>query len=128
MTESLNDKIKVAAVKVDEMVDFRKISGKISNKTVRLFVSMFEIVDGYVFKTAITEVVELIPVKAHPVVEGFLDAFIAEDYLLVVNSAGSFLTELNLIPIVKSDDQKNVYIALLTALVRLIPQMNKEAE
>ena len=124
MNEQLIKKIKESSGKLDDFVNFPKIAAKIKSKPVRMLVSMFEVVDGYVFKIALTEVIELIPETAHPVVESFLDAFISEDYLLIVDAAGAFLTQLNLIPIVKEDDQRNVYVALLTAIVRLIPQMS----
>jgi hypothetical protein len=71
----------------------------------------------------LTEAIELIPDEAHGVVEAWLDAFIVGDWFLLVNSTGAFLSELNLIPFIDNDDEKNVYIALLTALVRLIPQV-----
>lgn len=125
MNDQLNKKIKMAAEKVDTLVNFTKIASKIDNKFVRIVVGSFELVDGFVFKTALTQAVELIPEKAHPVVEGFLDAFVSEDYLQLVDRTGAFLTELNLIPVVATEDQRNVYIALLTAIVRLIPQMSQ---
>lgn len=124
MNEQLKAKIKTAAEKIDKIVDFSKIAAKIKSKPVRFIVSGFELVDGYVFKVALTEVINLIPEKAHPVVEAWLDAFNAGDYLLLVESTGAFLAELNLIPLVDEDDEKNVYVALLTAIVRLIPQMS----
>lgn len=123
MNELLRAKVKKAAEKLDKIVDFARIASRISNKPVRFVVSSFELVDGYVFKVALTEAIELIPDKAHGVVEAWLDAFIAGDWLLLVNSTGAFLSELNLIPFIDNDDEKNVYIALLTALVRLIPQV-----
>ena len=123
MNELLRAKVKKAAEKLDKIVDFARIASRISNKPVRFVVSSFEFVDGYVFKVALTEAIELIPDKAHGVVEAWLDAFIAGDWLLLVNSTGAFLSELNLIPFIDNDDEKNVYIALLTALVRLIPQV-----
>lgn len=124
MTEELKAKIRKAAEKIDKIVDFSKIASKISNKPVRFVVSSFELVDGYVFRVALTEVVGLIPEKAHPVVEAWLDAFIEGDYLLLVDKTGGFLAELNLIPLVEAGDEKNMYVAILTALVRLIPQVS----
>lgn len=124
MTEELKAKIRKAAEKIDKIVDFSKIASKISNKPVRFVVSSFELVDGYVFRVALTEVVGLIPEKAHPVVEAWIDAFLEGDYLLLVDKTGGFLAELNLIPLIEKDDVKNVYIAILTALVRLIPQVS----
>lgn len=124
MNEQLREKIKLAAVKLDNFVNFGKIAQKVDHKLVRILINSFEMVDGYVFKIALTQTVELIPETAHPVVEGFLDAFITEDYLQLVDRTGAFLTELNLIPLVTTEDQRNVYIALLTAIVRLIPQMS----
>lgn len=123
MTEELKNKIKVASAKLDKIVDFAKIASKINSRPVRFVVSSFELVDGYVFKVALTEAIELIPDEAHGVVEAWLDAFIAGDWFLLVNSTGAFLSELNLIPFIENEDEKNVYIALLTALVRLIPQV-----
>jgi hypothetical protein len=122
MNEQLKTKIREAAEKVDKIVDFAKIASKVKNKPVRILVAGFELVDGTVFRVALTEVIELIPEKAHPVVEAWLDAFIAGDYLLLVESTGGFLAQLNLIPLVEENDEKNVYVALLTAIVRLIPQ------
>jgi hypothetical protein len=123
MTEELKAKIKTAAAKLDKIVDFARIASRINNRPVRFVVSSFELVDGYVFKVALTEAIELIPDEAHGVVEAWLDAFIVGDWFLLVNSTGAFLSELNLIPFIDNDDEKNVYIALLTALVRLIPQV-----
>lgn len=123
MNEVLRAKVKVGAEKLDKIVDFARIASKISNKPVRFVVSSFELVDGYVFKVALTEVIELIPEKAHGVVEAWLDAFIGGDWLLLVNNTGEFLGQLNLIPFIEDEDEKNVYVALLTALVRLIPQV-----
>ena len=123
MRENLRMKVKLAAEKLDKIVDFARIASRISNKPVRFVVSSFELVDGYVFKVALTEAIELIPEEAHGVVEAWLDAFIAGDWLLLVNSTGEFLGQLNLIPFIKDEDEKNVYVALLTALVRLIPQV-----
>lgn len=108
---------------MDKIVDFARIASRISNKPVRFVVSSFELVDGYVFKVALTEAIELIPEDAHGVIEAWLDAFIAGDWLLLVNSTGEFLGQLNLIPFIEDEDEKNVYVALLTALVRLIPQV-----
>lgn len=128
MNEQLKEKIKIAAAKLDKIVDFAKIASKVQNKPVRFVVSSFELVDGYVFKVALTEVIELIPDEAHGVVEAWLDAFIAGDWFLLVNSTGAFLGQLNLIPFIEENDEVNVYVALLTALVRLIPQVtNPEA-
>jgi hypothetical protein len=127
MNEQLKEKTKKAAEKIDKIFDFAKIASKIKNKPVRFLVAGFELVDGTVFRVALTEVIELIPEKAHPVVEAWLDAFIAGDYLLLVNSTGEFLAQLNLIPLVEEDDEKNVYVALLTAIVRLIPQTSLAA-
>lgn len=124
MTNELKAKIKLAAEKVDKIVNFTKIAAKINNKPVRFVVSSFELVDGYVFRVALTEAVELIPDSAHPVVEAWVDAFIEGDYLLLVDKTGGFLAELNLIPLVEENDEKNVFVAILTALVRLIPQMS----
>jgi hypothetical protein len=123
MRENLRMKVKLAAEKLDKIVDFARIASRISNKPVRFVVSSFELVDGYVFKVALNEAIELIPEEGHGVVEAWLDAFIAGDWLLLVNSTGEFLGQLNLIPFIEDDDEKNVYIALLTALVRLIPQV-----
>lgn len=123
MRENLRMKVKLAAEKLDKIVDFARIASRISNKPVRFVVSSFELVDGYVFKVALNEAIELIPEEAHGVVEAWLDAFIAGDWLLLVNSTGEFLGQLNLIPFIKDEDEKNVYVALLTALVRLIPQV-----
>jgi hypothetical protein len=123
MNELLRAKVKKAAEKLDKIVDFARIASRISNKPVRFVVSSFELVDGYVFKVALTEAIELIPEEAHGVIEAWLDAFIAGDWLLLVNSTGEFLGQLNLIPFIKDEDEKNVYVALLTALVRLIPQV-----
>lgn len=123
MNEVLRAKVKIGAEKLDKIVDFARIASKISNKPVRFVVSSFELVDGYVFKVALTEVIELIPEKAHGVVEAWLDAFIGGDWLLLVNNTGEFLGQLNLIPFIEDEDEKNVYVALLTALVRLIPQV-----
>lgn len=128
MTEELKNKIKVASAKLDKIVDFAKIAGKINSRPVRFVVASFELVDGYVFKVALTEVIELIPDGAHGVVEAWLDAFIAGDWFLLVNSTGAFLSELNLIPFIEDEDEKNVYIALLTAFVRLIPQVTLPIE
>lgn len=125
MNEQLKEKIKIAAAKLDKIVDFAKIAGKIQNKPIRFFVAGFELVDGAVFKVAITEVVDIIPDGAHGVVESWLDAFIDGDWLLLVNSTGAFLGQLNLIPFIDEADEVNVYIALLTALVRLIPQVTR---
>lgn len=122
MNESLKAKIKAAAEKLDRIVNLNLIASKISNKPVRFVVSSFELVDGYVFKVALTEVIKLIPEQGHGVVESWLDAFLADDYFLLVNATGEFLAELNLIPFIEDDDEKNVYVALLTALVRLIPR------
>ncbi|HQE53243.1 MAG TPA: hypothetical protein PLD74_12855 [Prolixibacteraceae bacterium] len=128
MNEQLKEKIKIAAAKLDKIVDFAKIASKVQNKPVRFVVSSFELVDGYVFKVALTEVIELIPDEAHGVVEAWLDAFIDGDWFLLVNSTGEFLGQLNLIPFIEENDEVNVYVALLTALVRLIPQVtNPEA-
>lgn len=128
MNEQLKVKIKTAAEKLDKIVDFARIAGKIQNKPVRFVVSSFELVDGYVFKVALTEVINLIPDKAHGVVEAWLDAFIGGDWLLLVDSTGGFLSELNLIPFVEDDDEKNIYVALLLAFVRLIPQVTLPEE
>lgn len=128
MTDELLKKIKLAAVQVDDYINFPKIAAKINSKPVRFVVSSFELVDGYVFRVALTEAVELIPEKAHPVVEAWLDAFLAKDYLLLVDTTGGFLAELNLIPMVEFEEEKNVYIALLTALVKLIPPMTRPDE
>lgn len=122
MNQELKNKIAVASEVIDKIVDFTKIASKIQNKPVKLVVSMFEVVDGYVFKTALTEVVNYVPEKFHPVVGAYLDAFIAKDYLLVVDKTAEMLTALNLIPLVEADDEKRVYTAILIALVRLIPQ------
>jgi hypothetical protein len=128
MNELLRAKVKNGAEKLDKIVDFARIASRISNKPVRFVVSSFELVDGYVFKVALTEAIELIPEEAHGVVEAWLDAFIAGDWLLLVNSTGEFLGQLNLIPFIEDEDEKNVYVALLTALVRLIPQVTIHQE
>lgn len=127
MNEELTLKIKKAAEKIDKIVDFGKLASKINSRPVRFVVAGFELVDGYVFKVALTEVVELIPEQAYPVVESWLDAFIEGDYMLLVNNTSGFLAALNLIPLVDENDERNVYIALLTALVRLIPNIQKPA-
>jgi hypothetical protein len=123
MNEQLKEKIKIAAAKLDKIVDFAKIASKVQNKPVRFVVSSFELVDGYVFKVELTEVIELIPDEAHGVVEAWLDAFIAGDWFLLVDSTGGFLAQLNLIPFIENEDEKNIYVALLLAFVRLIPQV-----
>lgn len=124
MNEQLKSKVKMASEKIDTIVNFSKIASKIKNKPVRIVVSSFELVDGYVFRVALTEVIDLIPERAHPVVEAWLDAFIQGDYLILVDKTGGFLATLNLIPLVETDDEKNMYVAILTALVRLIPQVS----
>lgn len=128
MNEVLQEKIKVAAEKIDKIVNFTKIAAKVKNKPVRVVVASFELVDGYVFKVALTEVIKLIPEEGHKVVEAWLDAFIAGDRLLLVNSTGAFMGQLNLIPFIDDDDETNMYVALLTALVRLIPQVTVPEE
>ena len=128
MNEVLQEKIKVAAEKIDKIVNFTKIATKVKNKPVRVVVASFELVDGYVFKVALTEVIKLIPEEGHKVVEAWLDAFIAGDWLLLVNSTGAFMGQLNLIPFIDDDDETNMYVALLTALVRLIPQVTVPEE
>lgn len=127
MTEELKSKIKLASEKLDKIVDFGKIASKINSKPVKFVVASFELVDGYVFKTALTEVVELVPDEALPVVEAWLDAWNEGDYYLLVDATGAFLANLNLIPYIEEEDEKNVYVALLTALVRLIPQVTLPA-
>jgi hypothetical protein len=126
MTEQLREKIKKSANKIDDLLNFVKIAQKIPNKALRWIVSAFELVDGTLFKLALQEVADILPEKALPVMEGFLDAFNAEDYLLLVDSAGEFLAELNLVKLTSVSNQKNVYVALLTFMVRLIPQHNEE--
>lgn len=123
MEKELKEKIEVSSKKIDTLVNFVKIAGKVKNKPVRIFVASFELVDGYVFKAALTEVIRLIPEEAHGVVEAWLDAFIAGDWFLLVNSTGQFLGQLNLIPFIDTEDEVNVYVALLMALVRMIPQV-----
>lgn len=122
MNQETKNNIANASEVIDKIVDFTKIAAKINSKPVKLVVSMFEVVDGYVFKTALTEVVERIPEQYHPMVNAYLQAFIAKDYLLVVDKTADMLTSLNLIPLVDADDEDRVYTAILIALVRLIPQ------
>lgn len=118
----------MASEKLDKIVNFSRIAEKINNKAVRFIVSAFEIVDYQIFKVSLTEIIELIPEEAHGVVESWLDAFIAEDYFLLVDSTGGFLAQLDLIKIVDNEDEKAVYVAILSALVRLIPKMTNPVE
>ncbi len=127
MTEVLNNKIQTAAKKIDDLIVWSRIASKIKNKPTKVLVSSFELVDGYLFKTAIREIIELVPENAYPVVEAWLDAFIEEEYQVLVDATAGFLAELNLIPVIETADEKNVYVAILTAVVRLIPQMTKPA-
>lgn len=124
MEKELEKKIEEAGKVIDGFVDFNAIGAKVSNKAVRLILSSFELVDGYVFKVALKEVVQLIPEKNHPIVSAYLDALIQKDYLIVVDKTADMLTALNLIPLVDEDDEKRLYTAILIALVRLIPVKN----
>jgi hypothetical protein len=122
MTEQLAKKIKLVADKFDTIVDFNKIASKIENKWIRFIVSAFEVTDKQVFKVILTEVIDLIPDKAHPVVEAWIDAFLAEDYLLLVDASGEFLAQLDLLKFLEYEKERQVYVGLLTFLVKLIPQ------
>lgn len=128
MNDSLKKKIKLAGDKLDKIVDFGKIASKVENKAVSFVVRSFELVDGWVFRTALAEVVDLLPDTVEPVIESWIDAFLAEDYLVLVDATGDFLARLNLIPFIEDDDEKNVYVALLSALVKLIPPMTRPDE
>lgn len=128
MTEQMRAKIKLAAEKLDKVIDFKKLADKISNKWVRFLVGAFEVADYQVFKVMLTEVVDIIPESAHPVVEAWLEAFIAGDYILLVDTTGGFLAELDLVPLVEKEDEKRVYAAILTALVKIIPCLPEPQE
>lgn len=122
MTEELRKKIKLAAEKLDKIVDFHKIKSKIDNKWIRFIVGSFELADYQIFKVSLTEVIDLLPESSYPVVEAWLDAFIDEDYLLLVDASGAFLAQLDLLKFLEYEREKDVYVALLTFLVKLIPQ------
>jgi hypothetical protein len=127
MTEELKSKIKLAAEKIDKFVDFGKIASKITNKPIRFLVGAIELVDGTIFRVSLTEVIGKIPEEAHPVVDAWLDAFIQEDYLLLVDSTGAFLAELDMLKWVEEEKEKEIYVALLTMLVKLIPKLTNPA-
>lgn len=122
MAEELSKKIKLASEKLDKIVDFHKIASKIDNKWIRFIVGAFEVADYQIFKVALTEVIDLLPESSYPVVEAWLDAFIAEDYLLLVNASGEFLAQLDLLKFLEYEKEKAVYVAILTFMVKLIPQ------
>lgn len=85
---TLDEKINLAAAKIDGIIDFSQLSQKISHKVIRVLVGFIEAVDKQIFKVCLSEVVDALPEKAMPVVESWLDAFNQEDYLLLVDATG----------------------------------------
>lgn len=121
----MRETIKTTAEKIDSLVDWRKISSKIENKWVRFFVAALETVDGQIFKVCLTEIVDALPEQALPVAQSWMESFIAEDYLLLVDSTGAFLAELDLLKFLPEEKEKEVYKALLTMLVKLVPPLTQ---
>jgi hypothetical protein len=121
----MKEKIKIVSEKFDKLLNWSKMAQGINNKLLKFVVNSLEMVDGTLIKLALTMSIERLNPQWQSIVEVYLDAVIADDYDLVATNTANIVNALVDVPIMDEEQEFAVLNAVLVALVRLIPTVQK---
>jgi len=124
----MKEKINKVGNIIDDLVDFPKLAKNMKSKILKVAFGSIEMFDGWAFKTALTELIDLVPDKFHPMVEAYLDAVIAKDYVTVKETTADVLNILIDIPKMDEQEEKAVYVAVLSAIMSVVPMLLKKEQ
>jgi hypothetical protein len=116
----MKEKIKKVADIIDDQIDFVEISKKVKNVLVRGLVASIEMFDGKIFEISLSELIDLVPDEKKWVVEKYLDAIIAKDWIMVTDTTADVINMFVDIPGATEDQEKDAYAAALVVILMFI--------
>lgn len=110
-------KIEKAAQIFDDKIDFVHVSKGIKNVIVKGVIASVEMFDGTLFKIALTELIDLVPEDKKWIVEKYLDAIIANNWLVVTDTTADVINVFVDVPGANEEQEKTAYASVLVLMV-----------
>ncbi len=122
----MEEKIKKVAEILDEKIDFVGISKNVKNVIVRGVVASIEMFDGKIFEIGLTELIGLVPDDKKWIVEKYLDAVIAKDWMIVADTTADVINVFVDVPGATEDQEKDAYAAVLVLVLMFVKSKVKK--
>ncbi len=119
-------KIEKVAQIIDERIDFVDVSKSIKNVIGKGFVASIEMFDGTIFKLGLTELISLVPDNKKWIVEEYLDAIIANNWLAVTDTTADVINVFVDIPGANEEQEKTAYASVLVLMLMFIKDKAKK--
>lgn len=116
----MDDKIKQVAKIFDDKVDFVEYSKKIKNVIFKGAVASIEMFDGKLFEIALNELIGLVPDNKKWIVEKYLDAVIANDWIIVTDTTADVINVFVDVPGATEEQEKDAYAGILVLMLMFI--------
>jgi hypothetical protein len=113
-------KIEEVAKIIDDKIDFVDISKGIKNVIVKGVVASVEMFDGTIFEMGLKELIDLVPENKKWIVEKYLDAVIANNWLAVKDTTADVINVFVDIPGANEDEEKEAYASMLVLMFMFI--------
>ncbi len=124
--EIMEAKIKKVSEIIDEKVDFKAISRNIKNIFVRGLVASIEMYDGKLFNIALKELIHHVPEDKHWIVEAYLDAIIAQNWIVVTDTTADVINVFVDIPGASEEQEKEAYASVLVLILMFLKSKVKK--
>nr|WP_320022076.1 hypothetical protein [uncultured Draconibacterium sp.] len=121
----MKEKIKQVAEIIDERVDFREMSKPIKNVFVKGLVASVELFDGTVIEFGLNELIDLVPDDKKWIVEKYLDAVIAKDWIAVADTTGDVINVFVDVPGATEDEEKKAFASALVLIFMFVKEKVK---
>lgn len=116
----MEEKIKKASEILDEMIDFGEISKGIKNVILKGIVASLDLVDGTLIRVGLTEGINKIPAEKQWIIEGYLDALIAQDWSFVVDNTSIVINTFVDIPGSTEQEESDLFHSILVVIFNLV--------
>lgn len=123
--EIMEEKIKAVAKIIDDELDFREISKNMKNVFVRGLVASIEMFDGKVFSIALKEIIHLVPVDKRWIVEHYLDAILAKNWIVVTDTTAEVINVFVDVPGATEEQERDAYASVLVLILMFIQYKTK---
>lgn len=122
----MEEKIKKVAVIIDDKIDFVDISKKIKNVVVKGVVGSIEMFDGKIFEVGLNELIDLVPEDKKWIVEKYLDAILANNWLAVSDTTADVINVFVDVPGASEEQEKTAYASVLVLMMMFIKNKVKK--
>ena len=122
----MEEKIKKVAEILDEKIDFVGFSKNVKNVIVRGVVASIELFDGKIFEIGLRELIGLVPDDKKWIVEKYLDAVIAKDWMIVADTTADVINVFADVPGATEDQEKDAYAAVLVLVLMFVKSKVKK--